>query len=182
MAHFYYADARAPKAHYPKINTRSLPTPMFVYIYCGKGKVICSSDVRLVSTTIPNWYRSIKHTDLDGDGSVILKVSDPSKGQVTTDIDFTAGRDDTVNTSLKAGISAPRTVKVDLDDTISDSWMYHNPQAGATTPKSPLFDVDFIEGGAGVAGGINVDWAGHGETGNVVDSLPSHKENDRLSW
>ena len=155
---------------------------MAVFIYCDLGTTICSNYGQL--TNIPNWYRSVNHTDADG--STILKVS--TNGQVTSDVDFTSGLDNTVITSLKAGYSAPQTIEVDFN--FVDKWMYHNPAShdpDAPTPIKPLFKVNIIDGGGpggppGPGGGSNADWAGHGETGNVVDSLPSHQKNNRLNW
>ncbi len=64
----------------------------------------------------------------------------------------------------------PQDVYIDFGSN-TNRWLIYNKDTN-TTP-SPFYRVRFIG---------QSDWAGHGDTGHVVDSNVSTKKNRRLGW
>ena len=194
-ATMYYARTRASKFFYEDVTDSDKDTPIAVDVYCDLGFTECD-DIGLETYRSQinemNWWLSLEHNATGGDGNVTLlvgtvtpsgtaSVSSPSTTTTTADpanVQITAGGIDTnVNVSATS-TNRPMTVEIELvreSDPASlpytNEWLIYNKNA--PTAPSPFYKVEFI----GVSG-----WAGHGDTGNVVESNTSTKKNRRLGW
>jgi len=201
----YYARTRASKFFYEDVTDSSIPTPIAVDIYCDLGFDECLAigiDTYSAQINEMNWWLSLGHDDNNvngGDGNITLVVGSPLlKGSgsptINTQTNPTAINTNIINpiTSTDPGIdtniivahgttpSLPMIVPIELINRIdtpgvspyTNHWLIYNINSDNTAP-SPFYKVEFI----GISG-----WAGHGDTGHVVDSNTSTKKNRRLGW
>jgi hypothetical protein len=118
-----------------------------------------------------DWYLATPHQTANNDGNIsLLPASNITNGTPITIING-------VN-SLVVNVSAtsrPSTVDITFDTSgtppLTSDWVIYNEDNDSA--PDPFYRVRFI-GGSG--------WAGHGETGNVVDSNMSKRKNRRLGW
>jgi hypothetical protein len=125
-----------------------------------------------------------------GDGNVTLQVGtliegagSPSISSATTDpanVRITSSGIQSNVTVTANATTLQMTVPIELVNRIdtpgalpyTNHWLIYNKDSATQVP-SPFYKVRFI--------GQN-DWAGHGDTGHVVDSATSYKKNRRLEW
>jgi hypothetical protein len=111
------------------------------------------------------------------DGNITLTVGSASGTLNTSNVSINtadSGIDNNINVSY-ASTTLPYTVEIDLVTTTTadtSPWLIFNPNSPISIP-SPFYKVRFIG---------TMDWAGFGNTGNVVDSNSSSKKNQRLGW
>lgn len=187
QATFYYARSRASQFFYEDISEPSANTPILIDVYCDLGFTACSNlgiDTVFAQTNEYKWWLSLGHQESNNDGNITLKINLPNaitEGEVTdtptvdTDVNVNAqAQDATIDVTSNATV-LPMTVEIDYDQTNptdTNYWLIYNPNNAFSSP-SPFYKVRFI----GTSG-----WAGHGDTGHVVDSNTSIKKNRRLGW
>jgi len=202
-ATFYYGRVRSSQFFYEdRIATAN--TDISINIYCNLGFTVCNNfgiNTSLGQTDETGWWLSWDHNKTRGDGNVTLVVGDPllkGSGSPTintqtnpnhADISIaTAGVNTSVIVAEGANPTLPMIVPIELVNNIEDSsayyattppytnrWLIYNEDTDSVLQAlpSPFFKVEFI----GVSG-----WAGHGDTGHVVDTDSSTKKNRRLGW
>ncbi len=183
-ATFYFARAKSSKFFYDDV-TDSIQTPISVVVYCDTYPT-CSELNNEMMINEPYWWLSVDHDEATGDGNITL-VSPPSiiigagNPTITPDTDITIipvqpqpGIDTDVYVNSGAGATLPLTVGIHLNTGTSD-WLIYNPYDAISLPN-PFYKVRFIGPSS------TSDWAGHGDTGHVVDSNTSIKKNRRLGW
>ncbi len=187
-ATFYYGRGRSSQLLYDDVTTPSILTPILVDVYCSLGYSMCSSlgiDTVNGQTNEYEWWISWNHNDLNGDGNITLRTGTPLEGSgspsiVPENVQISLnGRNENVTVTSNA-TSLPLTVPIELvresdvtaPSIFSNEWLIYNPDSAFTAP-TPFYRVRFI----GTSG-----WAGHGDTGHVVDSNVSTKKNRRLGW
>lgn len=198
-ATFYYGRARPSQYIYDDITASSVNTPISIYIYCDLLFTECSEkgiDTDNAQTNEANWWLSLNHTENNTrhDGNVTLERSPAGSAIVRSELTATedpaeiritsGGRDTTVTVTATAA-NRPLTIDIELVHNIlpfvlpyytatppyTNSWLIYNEYS--STLPSPFYRVRFIG---------TSDWAGHGDTGHVVDSNVSTKKNRRLGW
>ncbi len=180
-ATFYYARAKASQSFYNDIASGSVNTPISVAVYCNKYPTCSEFSSNIQNSgkiNEPYWWLSLGHNADNQDGNITLEVgtiTPAGTASIAPDAVVrvvSQGQDTDVNVQHNSG-GVPMMVEIDLDDTAADTspWLIYNPNA-ASTP-SPFYRVRFI--------GV-MDWAGHGDTGHVVDTDTSTKKNRKLGW
>jgi hypothetical protein len=183
-ATLYFARTKSSRDFYDDVRDNNVTTPIYIVVYCDHGSTICSNfGINAIEgqTNEYEWWLSWYHNESNGDGNVTLEVGTitPSTGigtaSVDTDVTITSeGKDNTIDVRYLSG-AKPMIVEIDLDETPStdtNHWLIYNPNSAIGTP-TPFYRVRFIG---------TSDWAGHGDTGHVVDSNVSIKKNRRLEW
>ncbi|MBT8349164.1 MAG: hypothetical protein HKP62_06950, partial [Sulfurovum sp.] len=182
-ATLYFARVKSSQFFYDDV-INSVQTPISVVVYCDTYPT-CSELNNEVKINEPYWWLSVEHNEATGDGNITL-ISPPTvitgagNPTITPDTDVTVipaqpGVDTDVYVNSGATTSLPMSVEIFLDTTPStdtNSWLIYNTASEFSDPD-PFYKVRFI----GAAG-----WAGHGDTGHVVDSNTSAKKNRRLGW
>jgi hypothetical protein len=163
-ATFYYARVRPSRFFYDDVDSNSTKTPISVVVYSEDPTIMPSPQFKM--TNEYDWYLNTDHQS-STDGSVNLVPTD-SNGTVTTNPSITDGKNEDVTVTANA---ATRPLIVDINLTGTDPWLIYNPDADEE--PAPFYRVRFI----GASG-----WAGHGKTGNVVESNASKKKLRRLEW
>jgi len=179
---FLYARAKSTKDVYDDITEASTLTPIKVEVYCDKWPASTANcpgiDVTNQSTNNYKWFIASNHNTSTQDGNISLSIDStnpssgiasisPSKPNITTN-----GIDTTVSVSNN-NATYPMTVDIALDTTSTDatnSWLIYDENPSSS---QPFYQVKFVG---------SMDWAGYGNTGNVVDSNISHHKTKRLSW
>jgi uncharacterized repeat protein (TIGR01451 family) len=179
-----YARSRSSQFFYEDIDDQNVLTPIMIDIYCDLGFTACDSlSIDTVNGQINevNWWLSLGHDIDNDDGNITLMEGAVTEGN-STDWSVTPAVNIITDTATDPNIvvdrgtnpTLPLTVEIELDETNSrntDHWLIYNPNY--PMPLSPFYKVRFI----GTSG-----WAGHGDTGHVVDSNTSVKKNRRLGW
>jgi subtilisin-like proprotein convertase family protein len=165
---FYYARTRAEQATYDDVKEDFKQTAVWTEIYCFDAANVLCAAMGLDSIAYPKasdeiaWYSGLSHDP--GDGQV-TGIAISGGGSITPNavpINFTNGK----VTNLKvtySGISRPETDIITV--TVSPWLRYATPTV--------IYRVIFTNDG---------NWAGIGDTGNVLDTLPKNEENNRVSW
>jgi hypothetical protein len=179
---FMYGRVKPSKTLYDDITTANVNTPVSVVVYCDLGYTACQNRgilALLGQTNQADWWRSVDHSQLNGDGNIEL-VSVPASALNATSVNIISnGIDEMVN--VNNGGVVPLTVPVNLvvDDlanigplNYTDRWLIYNPES-ITLPPAPFYRVNFI-GSTG--------WVGYGDTGHVVGGTVNEKKNKRLEW
>ncbi|WP_309498826.1 hypothetical protein [Sulfurovum sp.] len=185
-ATFYYARSRSSQFFYDDITDDNVATPILIDVYCDLGFTTCANfGINTIEgqTNEYKWWLSLGHNTSNNDGNITLLINpagsaiisasststeDPAEVRITS-----GGIDQTVTVTATA--DRPLTVEIDLDETNptdTNHWLIYNPD-DAILPPTPFYKVRFI----GTSG-----WAGHGDTGHVVDSNVSTKKNNRMGW
>jgi len=195
-ATFYYGRVRSSQFFYEdRIATAN--TDISINIYCNLGFSVCNDfgiNTSLGQTDENGWWLSWDHSKTRGDGNVTLVVGDPLlKGSGSPTINtqtnpnhaainiISAGVNTNVIVTKGANPTLPMIVPIELVNNIettpsyTNRWLIYNEDTDSFLQAlpSPFFKVEFI----GVSG-----WAGHGDTGHVVEDDPSTKKNRRLGW
>jgi len=203
-ATMYYARTRSSKFFYDDVTGSSKQTPITIDVYCDFGYTICPNlgiDTSNAQINEINWWLSLGHDASSfEDGNVTLQIVTstitpsgatasvaptnvritPSPGNtppggIDTNVTVTADTDErpmTVPIQLVNRIDTSTPGYVPLASPYTNHWLIYNEESATEVP-SPFYKVRFI--------GIS-DWAGHGDTGNVVESNASTKKNRRLGW
>jgi hypothetical protein len=195
---FFYGRVKASKDFYDDVTDTSIATPISAVIYCDLGYTECQNRrilALLSQTNESDWWLSWNHNSTQGDGNITLMVgtitpsgsasvssatTDPANVQI-----ISAGIESSVNVTATSA-NRPMTVPIELVHNIDDPsglpyytstppytnrWLIYNRDL--PEPPNPFYKVRFIG---------ESDWAGHGDTGHVVDSNTSTKKNRRLGW
>lgn len=183
-ATLYYTRSRASETFYDDETTASVPTPILIDVYCDLGFTACGNlgiNTTNAQTNENDWWLSLGHTTSNNDGNITLIKGDVTEGtsadwSVSPDVNIIANAVDGAITVYRGtSPTLPLTVEINLDETNptdTNHWLIYNPNSAIGTP-APFYKVRFI----GESG-----WAGHGDTGHVVDSNVSTKKNRRLGW
>ena len=172
---FVYGRAKPSQYLYDDILANQVLTPISTVIYCEHGSVDCSAVYGLPTlnalTDEFDWYLSLGHVMTpDGDGNITLTAT--NGGTVTSPVSINGSNGLDTNVIVTDGGQA-HPLDVDINfDTGTDRWLIFNPDKNDSNPN-PFYRVRFI----GQSG-----WAGHGDTGHVVDNNVSTKKNRRLGW
>ncbi len=175
-----YFSARAKSSQYFYDDETSSPvnTPISVVVYCALGLTECSLYGINKQTDEFEWYLSRYHNTNNtfDDGNITLIADVPSGGSVNpADPSIVAITSEGINNGVNVSGVAPNTVNITFGDSTgsagTNNWLIYNPYADSV--PVPFYKVRFI----GVSG-----WAGHGDTGHVVEDDPSTKKNRRLGW
>ena len=146
-------------------------------VYCDQDYIDCSAIYGLDTTSSKtdeyNWYLSLGHAENQNGGNISLVANNGAA--VTNQVNInTNGVNQNVLVSDNGVITRPLLVDIDFQTTLptdTSKWIIYN-ESNDSVP-SPLYRVRFIG---------QSDWAGHGDTGHVVDNNVSTKKNRRLSW
>jgi hypothetical protein len=181
-AHYLYARAKSSKFFYDDVSTNNVNTPIKVEVYCNKWPTTPGNcpNVDIVNgrTNDYRWFLSTAHDTTVNDGNISLAIGNISVagGQAAiagaSPVAITAGDggiNPNVNVTRNAG-GLPMTVEIDFA-AATNNWLIYNKYSNAA--PNPFYKVRFIG---------NMDWAGYGKTGHVVDSNSSIKKNRRLGW
>ncbi|DAB40343.1 MAG TPA: hypothetical protein CFH81_09105 [Sulfurovum sp. UBA12169] len=185
-ATFFYARTRPSKLFYPDVIETSITTPVFIDVYCDLGHDACGNfgiDTVNAQITEYEWWLSLNHRMDRNDGNITLQEGNVTEGSSTdwgvsptaVAINDSNGEDDTIVVSRGASAVLPLAVEIDLDTTNptdTSGWLIYNPNNSMFAPD-PFYSVRFI----GQSG-----WAGHGDTGHVVETNSSTKKNKRVEW
>ena len=198
-ATFYYGRARPTQTMYDDVSTSSVTTPIAIDVYCDLLFSECDAfgiNTTNAKTNEVDWWLSLNHVEnsIQHDGNITLQRSpagsaivrsnatgteDPAEVRIVSE-----GIDRNVVVTATSS-TRPLTIDIDLVHNIlpvtlpnytatppyTNSWLIYNKDT--PTIPSPFYRVRFI----GTSG-----WAGHGDTGHVVDSNVSTKKNRRLGW
>jgi len=165
---FYYARVRAEQNIYDDVKEDFKLTAVWMEIYCFDAANVLCTTMGLDSVAYPKasdqiaWYSGLSHDPGDGQ---ITGISIAGGGSVTpnaTPLAFTNGKVTNLRVSY-SGIQRPETDTVTV--TVSPWLRYATPTV--------IYSVIFTNDG---------NWAGIGNTGNVLDTLPKNEENNRVSW
>ncbi len=177
---FVYGRAKPSQDFYDDVTENFVDTPISVVVYCDQDPITCSTVYNITNGTFSqtdqyDWYLSLGHVTSQNDGNITLSASTgadvaPSdsspypinfiNGVNAPDIRVSA----TVNTR-------PLDVNITFVETDTNKWLIYNKDKNET--PIPFYRVRFID---------ESGWAGHGDTGHVVDSDTSTKKNRRLEW
>ena len=171
---FVYGRAKPSQDFYDDVTADSILTPISIVFFCDQDPITCSAvyniETVLSKTDEFDWYLSRGHVMTDNDGNITLEAS--TGASVTSPVVINdSGGVNNPDVNVSAGV-ATRPLEVNIDfGAATNRWLIYNKDNN-TTPI-PFYRVRFI--------GQN-DWAGHGDTGHVVDSATSYKKNRRLEW
>lgn len=174
-ATFFYARARSSKFFYDDLTGSSVKTPISIVIYCDKYPTctLLPTDIQnMGQVDEPHWWLAFDHNETapHGDGNILLTVSSGSGNVNPTDATIIDDPIDETITVSSTTTTRPNVVEIKHNGT--NRWLIYNPDSPTLAPD-PFYKVRFI----GQSG-----WAGHGDTGNVVDSNASRQKNKRLEW
>ncbi len=196
-ATFYYGRARPTQTMYDDVSTSSVTTPIAIDVYCDLLFSECDTfgiNTTNAKTNEVDWWLSLNHVEntIQHDGNITLDTAatadvrsnntgtqNPAEVRIVSE-----GIDKNVVVTATSS-TRPLTIDIELVHNIlpltlpnytatppyTNSWLIYNKDANEI--PSPFYRVRFI----GTSG-----WAGHGDTGHVVDSNVSTKKNRRLGW
>ena len=199
-ATFYYGRARPSQYFYDDVTDSSVNTPIAIDVYCDLIFTECFNlgiDTNNAQTNEVDWWLSLGHTENSTrhDGNITLQIGTitPSgsasiSSPISTDpaqVRITVNGIDRNVTVTATSTDRPMIVPIELVHNIlpftlpyytatppyTNSWLIYNEDS--LELPSPFYKVRFIG---------TSDWAGHGDTGHVVDSNVSTKKNRRLEW
>ena len=160
-AHFYAAKLRPSQLFYDDVSASSIRTPVSVAIYCTGG---CGYGTQ----TNDAWRISTAH-NVAQDGSFMLAKDVGTLTQDATRLISGTNNDILVGYT---GATLPTIVNISYDTANTSPWLIYNASSPTVAPAS-LYKVRFIG---------KMGWAGHGDTGFVVDTNASVKKNRRMNW
>lgn len=178
-ATYLYARAKATKDFYEETSS-PVNTPIKVEVYCGRwpASALTCPSVDIISGQTNNyaWWISTKHNMANQDGNITLKTPtahaglQPVNGVVTINLPQ-QGIDKNINVTSN-GVFGLIDIDFDITNSTDTSlWLIHNKDSDKIL--SPFCQVNIVG---------TMDWAGHGDTGNVVESNASTHKNQRLGW
>lgn len=172
---FVYGKAKSSKYFYDDVITNSINTPISIVVYCDQDPITCSAvyniETVLSKTEEFDWYLSRGHVMTpDNDGNITLIADNGAAVTSPVVINNSGGVDPNVAVSDGGVTTRPLEVNIDFG-TATNRWLIHNEDANVI--PSPFYRVRFIG---------QSDWAGHGDTGHVVESDSSDQKNRRLGW
>jgi len=181
---FFYGRAKPGKFFYEDITDNFVDTPISILAYCDLGFVECQErgiQSPFAGTNEANWWLSVDHRTINEDGDIQLTVGSIPEGAgsptVTSSnpplvtINDDTATDYSVQVLRGANPTLPMTVGIDFVSPPTDVWIIYNEDNNSI--PSPFYRVRFIG---------QSDWAGHGDTGFVVDDNASIQKNRRLGW
>lgn len=186
---FAYARVKSSKPFYDDIIGNSVLTPISTVVYCDLGFALCNGrgiDVNNGQTDEPYWWRAttFNNTGMNRDGNVVLSATQAAlqddngvNDAKILNIGIQNGNSVSNFNVAYVGDARPYTENIlfntfaDDADHFTDRWLIYN-QDGAMAPN-PFYRVRFIN---------NATWAGHGDTGNVVNTSINRKKNKRVGW
>ena len=171
---FVYGRAKPSQDFYDDVLASSISTPISIVVYCDQDPITCSAvyniNTALGKTDEYDWYLSRGHVMTpDNDGNITLNAS--NGGTVTSPV--TINNSGGVDMSIVVGDGGqahPLDVNITFGSA-TNNWVIYNENNNSV--PSPFYRVRFIGQSA---------WAGHGDTGHVVDRNVSVKKNRRLGW
>ncbi len=135
------------------------------------------------SVPTANWYVVQNHSQNNTDGQIdTINAADTSVvtirgSKIAKDTVFnnpnSGGSTQTIAVQYSGNI-APYTAVVTVNPTV---WLKHNNAmniANGIIDGNPRFNVVFRQ--------VAFDWAGEGQTGNVINQAPTSNANNRLNW
>lgn len=171
---YYYAKVEPGQFFIDDIKEDFVMTALYVQIYCFDANVSFCPSLGLggVSNpdypTAPNetqWYSASGHDGItDGKINTLTAIAGTGTVSPSTNLRFTNGARTDIRVNY-TGNTRPGTVTVRVD---LDPWLFYSP-----TLANLEYSVRFTADG---------NWAGIGNTGNVLKTLPSNKENNRVDW
>ncbi len=173
---YFSARAKSSQYFYDDVTASSKTTSISVVVYCNLGLAECSLYGLDSQTDEYTWYLSRDHNTSnifdDGDITLIASAGGGVPSNIVTIIN--GGINNTVSVSNTSG-TTPHLVNITFGDNTgsagTNNWLIYNEDNDSE--PNPFYKVKFI--------GIS-DWAGHGDTGHVVNSDSSIKKNRRLGW
>lgn len=177
---FVYGRAKPSQDFYDDVTANFVDTPISVVIYCDQDPVTCSAVYNITNGTFRqtdeyNWYLSLEHITNENDGNITLAASAGANVAPSDSSPFPIQFIDGVNNPdvrVSATVATrPLDVNITFVEASTNKWLMYNKDQNET--PIPFYRVRFI----GQSG-----WAGHGDTGHVVDSNTSTKKNRRLEW
>ncbi|RRS32489.1 MAG: hypothetical protein P794_01245, partial [Epsilonproteobacteria bacterium (ex Lamellibrachia satsuma)] len=184
---FIYGRAKSSRYFYDDITANSINTPISVVAYCDQDPVNCSAIYNITSmdfnrTNEYDWYLVKGHVMTpDNDGNISLTATSPdvTSALVSVTSPVSINNSNGVDPNVQVSTTAPATTRpvlVNIDfvtmlPTDTSRWLIYN-EFNNSVP-SPFYKVRFIG---------NEGWAGHGDTGHVVEHNASKTKNQRLGW
>ncbi len=172
---FVYGRSKPSQDFYDDVITNSITTPISIVVYCDQDPITCSAvynlETVLSKTNEFDWYLSRGHVMTpDNDGNITLVANNGANVTPSVVINNSAGVDSTVVVDDGGITTRPLDVNITFG-TATNRWLIYNKDKNET--PIPFYRVRFID---------QSDWAGHGDTGHVVDSDTSIQKNRRLGW
>gem|GEM_PF-3019969 len=171
-ATMYYVRTKPSKYFYDD-ETSPATTPISVVVYRDATSSFGLDLILFKPTNEFDWYLSTGHTS-SNDGNITLEAL--SGGSVSpydpTEVTIILGTDNNTVTVFSSGGALPEDVNITFGPS-TNTWMIYNPDLTDNSPPDPFYRVRFHN---------TADWAGHGDTGNVVNSDASTIKNKRLGW
>jgi len=175
-ATYLSAKSRPSLFFYDDVSEASQLTPISIMVYCNLGTTECANYGLTNRAGEFEWYLSSFHntTSTFDDGNLTLEV-DPSTAGTVNPVDpaivpITVNGTNNAVSVTNTSATLPNTVHI-LFGPDTNNWLIYNPYADSI--PTLFYRVRFID----VAG-----WAGHGDTGHVVDTNVSNIKNRRLGW
>jgi len=166
-ATYYYARTKPSKYLYDN-EASPVNTPISVVVYNDPITSTFSPTSIFTPTNEYEWYLSTGHIS-DNDGNITLEALSAGGSINPADpniVNISGG----VNNSVTVTCSAGTVVDITFGDD-TNNWMIYNEDNDSI--PNPFYRVQCI----GISG-----WAGHGDTGHVVEDEPSSKNSRRLGW
>ncbi|HEY9191177.1 MAG TPA: hypothetical protein VIM88_09965 [Sulfurovum sp.] len=179
---FVYGRAKPSQYLYDDVTEDFVDTPISMVVYCDQDPVTCGAVYNITNGTFRqtdeyDWYLSRGHVTDQGDGDITLNASTGANVELSDASPFPINFIDGVNTpDVRVSANAGTTRPLDVDITFvappnTDKWLIYNRDKNEI--PVPFYRVRFID---------ESGWAGHGDTGHVVESETSTKKNRRLGW
>ncbi len=171
---YYFAKVEPGQFFIDDVKEDFVMTALYVQIYCFDANVTFCENLGLGGVSNPEyppapneteWYSARGHDGpMDGKINTLTVISGAGTVSPNTDLLFTNGARTDIRVNY-TGNARPGTVKIraDLDD-----WLFYSP-----TLANLEYSIRFTADG---------NWAGIGNTGNVLKTLPSNKQNNRVDW
>jgi hypothetical protein len=173
---FVYGRAKPSQYLYDDVTEDFVDTPISVVVYCDQGPINCAAVYNITNGTFSqtdeyDWYLSLGHVTSQNDGNITLNASTGADVSSPFPINFINGVNaPDVRVSATAA-TRPLDVNITFVEPDTNKWLIYNRDKNET--PIPFYRVRFIN---------ESGWAGHGDTGHVVDSDTSTKKNRRLEW
>jgi len=175
VRNFYFAQVAPDRLIYPRVNfakVKIIKTPLNVDIFCNRPKSYCQETNIFDNTVLSSsprkqegWYLSVNH-DTNMDGKVNSLTPLPNNATTTVPpISFNSGRAEGVSTTL-LDCSVPTTTII----IGSDKAIEYNPKG-----NPPYYKVECVQN-------ADAEWAGIGETGNLIDTKANRKIGGKMDW
>ena len=171
---YYFAKVEPGQFFIDDIKEDFVMTALYVQIYCYDANITLCESLGLGGVSNPDypsapnetqWYSARGHDGpMDGKINTLTVISGTGAVSPSADSLFNNGTRTDIRVDY-TGNARPGTVTVraDLDD-----WLFYSP-----TLANLEYSIRFTADG---------NWAGIGNTGNVLKTLPSNKQNNRVDW